>query len=300
MNIFSSIKKAAKKVAEAISKPKNPKIPKTPKGSKPKLNFKEFLKITKEAITKPKLKHKSEKSLRKRMDKIFPEPKIEHKRDVGPLIYRINETMSYIQNNEDLNRDDTLSLKLKIVMDTLINDRGHKYEAGDETDYFKILNTWDEQTSSLISNVIFKDVGTDPKVAEYLEDIITSKWGSEERHEKFLRKAHQKAFKTLTDKYDLDLSRSMLTTLERLMNSSEMWHIVGDRYGLGTKQYDSNQAEQLMKGALVKMQNVITESKNNLGNNDLQTLVQMISNTEDYDAIMDFLDERIKYYKNFA
>lgn len=299
MNILSSIKKAAKKVADAISKPKNPKIPKA-KTSKPKFNFKEFFKATKEAITKPKLKQRSEKSLRKRMNALFPETTIEHKRDVGPLIYRINETMSFIQNNENLNRDDTLSLKLNLVMDNLINDRGHKYQPGEENDYFKILDTWDGKTSSLISNVTFKDVGTDPKIAKYLEDIITSKWGSEERHEEYLQKSHQKAFKTLTDKYDIDLSDSMLTTLERLMNSSEMWHIVGDRYGLGTRQYDSNQAEQLMKGILVKMQTTITASKNNLGNNDLQTLVQMISNTEDYDSIMDFLDDKIKFYNKFA
>lgn len=296
MNIFSSIKKAAQKVVEIISKPKTPKT----KPSNPKFNFKEFFRSAKDAIIKPKLKNKSEKSLKKRMDVIFPETKIEHKRDDGPLIYRINETMSFIQHNSELNRDDQLSLKLNLVMDRLINDRGHKYSPGEENDYFKILDTWDGKTSSLISNVTFKDVGTDPKIAAYLEDIITSKWGSEERHDKYLQEAHQKAFKTLTDKYDMDLSKSMLTTLERLMNSSEMWHIVGDRYGLGTKQYDSNQAEQLMMGLLVKMQNTITTSKNNLGNSDLQTLVQMVSNTEDYESIMDFLDDRIKYYKQFT
>lgn len=256
-----------------------------------------FFKKASDLIKKP-FKKFGEKLVQKKIEKALPEVKLPQHQSPSakPLIDKVNDTMAYIQSEPTLNRDDTLSMNLKIAMDKLIGDRGHDYKPGEENQYFKVLDTWDGKDSSLISNVIFKDIGTDPTVAEYLETVTDSKWGSEERHEEYLKKAQRAAYEKNIENLDLGLSDNMINTLENLMNSSEMWHIVGNQYGLGTKAYDSNQAKGAWDSMFKSVSSLINTAGTRIKSSDLNSLIQMISNEEAEDKIRDYLENTIRGY----
>lgn len=254
---------------------------------------------------------RAEKKFLKQMQKSLSKPKTPlHSKPVLPetpiptqptkpqesLLNKINDTMEYIQGNPSINRDYDLSIKLRMAMDKLIDDMGHDYKAGEENQYFKISVNWDGTESSLISNVNFKDVGNNPMVEEILTDITESKWGSKELHEEYLQDAKHRSYAKNVEDLDLGLSDNMIDSLENLMNSSEMWHIVGDQYGLGTREYDSKQAKAAWDDMYKSVGGLVATARNKLQGNDLDTLVRMISNGERESTIREYLDKTIVKY----
>ena len=205
------------------------------------------------------------------------EPKQLQGHQATDTLGRIQETMNYIQGNNNINRDIKLSAKIQQAMRYAIGDTTYKFKQGDPNtnEFWEILPTWDGDPNSLISNVKWKKLPSDPKAIKLLEQIANSKWGSEEQHEKYLDKAYHKGYKTFTNTYlNLSASDDILEQLESLMYSSEMWYYLG----AGSAQYDSDQAANKWEDIFISMKKLITKSGSKLRQSDLDDIVREIKN----------------------
>lgn len=157
----------------------------------------------------------------------------------------LNNTLGYIKGNKDINKNQTLSSYLRIIMKKEMglnpSDQLNLFP-GFSNDYFEIDKAWDGNPSSLISHTTFKKLKDNVNVDAAINKIINSAWGDENRHKLALRTGNDEAYnKNISN---LNLSGEKLGLLRDIMNSSEVWHIVADKYGLNTKEYDSKQAKK--------------------------------------------------------
>ena len=209
---------------------------------------------------------------------------------------KINASLKYIHDNPTINKSNELSRKLLLAMRLVKMNDSYVPKKPEDNQFFTIDNQWDGDFSSLISHVTWKDTNNDDRVEKYLQQIIDSDWGSKEKHEASLKKAADSAYaKNVEDLLDVGVSGSTIDILKNLMNSSDMWHIIGDQYGLGTKEYDSNQAKSDWEDLFMDIQ-ILIDEKGYIPNNDLQKLLQMINNRDNYNELLKWVNDKIRGY----
>ena len=152
----------------------------------------------------------------------------------------IDETLSYIHSNPRLNSNRTLSAYLRMALKKESGNPDFDFESGVH-DLYTIDEGWDGNPNTVISHIKINKPFSDPTAQKYLNMITESDWGSEELHQRSLDKARRKAYHS---NIGVEFSDQQLDYLELIMNSSAMWHIVGDQYGLTTGDYDSDQAKE--------------------------------------------------------
>lgn len=157
-------------------------------------------------------------------------------------IESLNRTLNYIQSNSSINRDNKLGSTVAIIARKLEGLAPGEILKPGHYEYFEIDDKWDGSTASLINHIKFKKDNSSVNVDLFIKNVVESKWGDAERHSEYLQTSRDAAF--AKNILDVDVSESHIDTLRNIMNSSEMWEIVADKYGLGTKTYDSESAKR--------------------------------------------------------
>lgn len=221
----------------------------------------------------------------------------------GSLLERINETTNFILENKNINKSNALSGSIRIAMaDTLgVPPSEYSPKPGESNKYFEISSEWKGDLPSLINYVTFKDTSALSDTGKrYLERVINSDWGSPERYHNYKVESSNQAYKTLlaNEALDFDLTNNETILLRDIMSDSDMWHIVGDKYGLGTKNYLSNDAKEDFLELRQDVQDFISEGKltGKLREGHLNQLKQMIRNQENYNTILNYVNDKIKEY----
>lgn len=163
---------------------------------------------------------------------------------------QIERTLAFIKENENTNVNQELSNKITEAIALETGNWDVDFVNEPETDLYKVDETWDGNPNSIISHIELKKDLQNPEAVGALEDIVESDWGSPEKYEEHLEKASAQAYdknvKAVQDTLN-KVPKQMLGVLEDIMNSSTMWHIVGDRYGLSKgdpRHYESESAKE--------------------------------------------------------
>lgn len=269
--------------------------------------FKEIKKAQKKSLQAKRAKQRAltrklnTKRIIKKSMATDTEPKQLKGHEATDTLGRIQETMAYIQDNKNINRDITLSAKIQQAMRYAIGDKKYKFKQGDPNtnEFWEILPSWDGDPNSLISNVKWKKLPTDPKAIKLLEQIAKSKWGSEAQHQKYLDKAYHTGYKNFTNDYlNLKASDDILEQLESLMYSSEMWYYLG----AGNADYDSDQGAKKWEETFKSMKKLITKAGSKLEQSDLDDIVREIKNdhtpeTQRVQRLQTMVNKALKSYR---
>ena len=219
---------------------------------------------------------------------------------------QIERTLAYIKENENLNVNQQLSLKMIEAIELESGEIGIDFINERESDIYKIDPTWDGNPNSLISHIELKKELQNPEAKEAIEDIVESDWGSPEKHAEALEKAREQAYEKNTKNMDLkNIPSGMLSVLEQIMNSSEMWHIIGDKYNLATKgaKYASEQAKEEWDDLHKDVKDLLTIPYG-ISKSDIDELINMIKNYDknstkngvEYNKLKNKVDELLNKY----
>ena len=160
---------------------------------------------------------------------------------------------------------------------------GYDAKAGDSNQYFEIDPAYTGRDTELFQYIKFKYLPESPTIERYTEIILENKLSSPENYQKAQDEIHHKAFKTFTEKNNLDtLDGNKAQILYDIMNSSSAWNIAKQ----GT--FESNQVAENWSILYLYVQDVI-ENDSNL----LDDIIQKIDNEEDINNIIGFLDQTI-------
>lgn len=212
-------------------------------------------------------------------------------------LQRIQETLSFIKSQPNLNKDDRLSKWMMQAMREVVGD-DHEFQAGDSNSYFTIDPSWDGDEASLISHVTWHQIPNE-RAEERLLDITNSKWGSEQRHDEYLDDAQHKSYRTHIENLGLDAEdQSMTEQLESLMHSSTMWKFIGDQYMLGTKYYESEQADEDWEIMYRYLSDMVTKGRGKIKQRDIDKVITYLNNPSRYsvDDVVNYIDETLKGY----
>lgn len=212
-------------------------------------------------------------------------------------LQRIQETLSFIKSQPNLNKDDRLSKWMMQAMREVVGD-DHEFQAGDSNSYFTIDPSWDGDEASLISHVTWHQIPNE-WAEERLLDITNSKWGSEQRHDEYLDDAQHKSYRTHIENLGLDSEdQSMTEQLEALMHSSTMWKFIGDQYMLGTKYYESDQADEDWEIMYRYLSDMVTKGRGKIKQRDIDKVITYLNNPSRYsvDDVVNYIDETLKGY----
>lgn len=226
---------------------------------------------------------------------------------------QINDTLSFIHSNDNLNSSQELSNKIleAIALETGQWDIDLTIQVNRDTDLYEIDKSWSGNPNTLINHIKFKQDLINPEARSSLDDVITSDWGSQELYDEHLEKAKAQAYQTnikgIQKKLDV-IPNKMLGTLEQIMNSSQMWHIIADKHGLrtqGSKYTDSLDSKQ-SKTEWLEMHKDVRSllTAKGISQKELDKLVDMILNAPDketvsesyYNKVIDYVDELLEKY----
>lgn len=205
-------------------------------------------------------------------------------------IESLNRTLDYIQSNSSINKDDKLGSTVAIIARKLEGlAPGERLQSGNYV-YFKIDDNWDGSTASLINHIKFKKDNSNVNVDLFIKNVVESKWGDAERHSEYLKTSRDTAF--AKNILGINIAESHIDTLRNIMNSSEMWEIVADKYGLGTKFYDSESAKRDWDDMALNVDKMMKIRK--LSQADVDKFKSSLTN---YDSnLSDIVEEILKKY----
>lgn len=159
----------------------------------------------------------------------------------------INKTLDYIQNNKALNSNTKLSSLIELAIQKELGVEDVELTKGNHGLY-TIDDDWSGNFNTLINHIKFNKDLEDEDARRALTQVVTSEWGSEEQHDKFIESARSEAYaKNVNNLIPQDMPTYVYNVLEEIMNSSDVWEIVANKHGLGDYEaythYESEQAK---------------------------------------------------------
>lgn len=224
---------------------------------------------------------------------------------------KANDTLNYIQSNPNINKSNKLGMIIELAIKKELGDNKYELEKGVHPLY-TIDNNWNGTTGSLVSHITFNKEFVNTDAQDYLDQLSSSEWGSKELHEKHLQKAASAAYAKNVGKLgDRVIPSYMNNTLEKIMNSSDMWHIVADQYGLGSRDYSSRKdrkslmSEQAQQEWLDVHRKIDRLINSKISSSEIQQLQDIIFGYDkeqslkgvSYDELKNFIDDMLEKYK---
>ena len=161
---------------------------------------------------------------------------------------QIQNTLNYIQGNPNLTSSQELSTKIVSAIEeeymflTGKKDIDVDFQNNRHTALYDIDDNWSGKYNTLINHIHIKQELNSPEARKFLQQVIDRNWGSKEKHEDYLNKAGERSYASNIEGFDIP--KNFYAIIEQIMNDSGTWHIIGDRHGLGTQDYDSTQAKK--------------------------------------------------------
>lgn len=222
----------------------------------------------------------------------------------------INATMDYIASKDNINYNWELSERVNYAMQKLLNvDNNFKFEAGKDYGAFEIASDWDENPEHILGYVKFNDLSnSNSAIDQSLRIVINSDWGSKERHAYAEQEASKLRYESIISDTDKDnnsrkkitsnLTGNNLALLKQIMYRSEMWKIIINKQGVGTKAYDSEASRKDWGEVHDALQTMLYEGTDSgrIKKGHLDEIKSMLDNYAEAGVTMNDLVSKINEY----